>query len=225
MICRLACLALLGILLGCTRENTPSPEAGYGYFPLQTRAWIEYEVTETRYALGRPSETRTYRLKETIGEKYTDATGQDVYRVERAIWKNDGWMPDSMGAAWRTTDGAFRNEHGVTFVKLRFPIGQAGTWDGNLFNTRREQLYELRYPGEPVQIGQRVFDKTVGVIQLNDSTLLSLRRSQELYAEGVGLIGWEHTDVNYCGTPDCVGRGIIDYGFRRTGILITYQNE
>ncbi len=222
MICRLACLVLLGILLGCFREGTPSPEAGYGYFPLETGAWVEYEVTETRFALARSPETRTYRIRETMGEKYTDASGQDVYHVERAVREGDSWKTDSILTAWRTPHGAFRNENGITFVKLRFPIGQTGTWDGNLYNNRGEQLYELRHSGESARVGKVVFDKTIAVIQQNDSTLLSLRRSQELYAEGVGLIGWEHTNVNYCGTPDCVGQGVIDYGIRRTGILSTY---
>jgi hypothetical protein len=218
----LALLCMLGLLSGCTRDTVPLLEAGNGYFPLETGRYLEYEITETRYALARAPEVLTYRLRETIGEKYTDSRGQDVYRVERAIRIGNIWRPDSIQSAWLTRDRAFRSENGLTIVKLEFPVQLGKTWDGNRYNTLGEHIYEMTELDIPYQVGAQKFDQVLTVVHQNDSTLLSLRRKQEKYAEGIGLIEWKQTNVKFCGTPTCLGKGVIDYGITRTGSITNY---
>lgn len=209
-------------LVACERDDSPRPDPGYEYFPLETGSFREYEVTETRYALAQPAQTRTYQIRETIGPKYTDTSGQDVYPLERSVREGNAWRPDSVSSTWRTADRAFRTENGLTFVKIQFPVKERSRWDGNLYNTIGEQLFEMKNIDQPLTLGAFTFDKILTVVQQNDSTLLSLRKSQEIYARDIGLIKREQTSVQYCGTPDCLGKGNIDYGFTKIMVLKNY---
>lgn len=222
MIRSLVGIVFLGLLVSCDKELRFPAETGYDFYPLEEGNFREFVVTETRYALARPPEITTYHLRETIGEKYTDANDQDVYRIERAILQGNHWQVDSIWIAWRTPDRVFRAENGLTFVKLIFPIRNNTSWDGNLFNSLGEQLYRMTRLDSAVVVDEEAFDKTVTVVQEYSSTLLSLRKTQEVYAKGIGLVGWERTSVNYCGTGDCIGKNIIDYGFSQKSIITTY---
>ena len=214
--------AIFVAFAACGRENSPLSDPGYDYFPLEAGQFREYEVTETRYALAQPAQTRTYQIRETVGLKYTDASGQDVYPVERAVREGSGWRVDSVWSAWRTADRAFRNENGLIFVKIQFPVKESTRWNGNLFNTLNERFFEIKTTDKPLTLGSFAFSQTLMVEQQNDSTLLSLRKSQETYAREIGLVKYQQTNVQYCGTPDCVGKGIVDYGFTKIMILKNY---
>ncbi len=209
-------------LVACERADSPPVDSGYDYFPLETGSFWEYEVTETRYALAQPAQTRTYQIREVTGPKYTDASGQDVYPLERSVREGNTWRADSVSLIWRTAERAFRSENGLTFVKIRFPVKEDLRWDGNLYNTLRERLFEIKNSDKPLTLGAYTFDQTLTVVQQNDSTLLSLRKNQETYARNVGLIRQEQTSVQYCGTPNCVGKGLIDYGFTKSMVLKNY---
>lgn len=218
----LYCIVFLGLLVGCTTPATVPAETGYDFFPLEEGYYHQYDVTETRYTLARPAEITSYSIRETIGKKYTDADGQDVYRIERAVLRGNQWRVDSVWTAWLTTDRALRVENGNTFVKLEFPIRKDASWDGNRFNSLNEQMYRVVTLDSTMKVGTDVFEKTLIVEQENTSTLLSVRRTRELYAKGIGLIGRERTNFTYCATPDCLGKGIIDYGFSQQVIITKY---
>lgn len=215
--------ALLLAMLSCERGTSPYPAPGYGYFPLMSGQVAEYEVTETTYALAQTPLTRTYQFREMTGVPYTDASGQSVYSVVRAVKNPQGeWVSDSVFIAWRTADQALRVENGATLVKIQFPVAEGARWNGNAFNTANEQTYQIGSVNKFLRTSFGTYDKTLTVVQQNDSTLLSLRRSREIYAENIGLIQRERTFVQYCGTPDCLGKGIIDYGFTQRTTLTNY---
>ena len=220
---RLFVLFVLALsLAACQRADAPPVDSGYDYFPLETGAFREYEVTETRYALAQPVQTHTYQIREVTGPKHTDASGQDVYLLEHSVWEGNTWRADSVGSAWRIVDQAFCSENGLTFVKIQFPVKERSRWDGNLYNTLGERFFEIKDVDKLLTLGAFTFDKTLTVVQQNDSTLLSLRKSQETYARNIGLIRREQTSIQYCGTPDCLGKGVIDYGFTKSTVLKNY---
>ena len=60
-----------------------SGTAGDGYFPLEAGHFVIYTVEEQQFPLTGPSVSRSYQLKERIGQPYTDVTGQTAYRLFR----------------------------------------------------------------------------------------------------------------------------------------------
>ncbi|HEV7349895.1 hypothetical protein [Telluribacter sp.] len=216
-------LFLLGWLLSCQSKTQPVPAIGYEYFPLEVGQYVQYHVEETRYALAQPPTSRTFQRRETITDTYTDASGQTVYTIERAVLQTNGqWKVDSSLTAWRTPDRALRMENGVTEVKLSFPLSERQRWNGNLYNQQEERLFEATRVAKPITLGQQNFDSTVTVVQQNDSSLIALRRLREVYAKGVGLVQRERTYLYYCSTSGCAGQGKIDYGIKQLSTVSSY---
>jgi hypothetical protein len=227
LICPLLSFFLLAALAGCS-PTEPRPEAlGYAYFPLETGAFLEYDATETQYALTGPPTTRTYQIREVVGEAQPDATGAPTFRLERYRRAGDTqpWRIDSVWTARQTPELALRTENNLPFVKLIFPLAEGQRWDGNALNGRGPDPYELRELHRPRAVGAQTFDRTLTVVQQNDSTLVSLDRRTEIYAEAVGLVYRERTQFFYCNAPACLGQGRIDFGTQVIYRIRSYGKE
>jgi hypothetical protein len=218
---------LLVGLTACTASE-PTPDAlGYAYFPLETGAFVMYDVTETQYALTGPPTTTQYQLREIVRERFEDATGQPAYRLERYRRSTAAqpWRVDSVWTARASVEQAVRTENNVPFVKLLFPVSEGQTWNGNALNALGPDEYRLRDLNRPLRIGEQNFDRTLTVVQQNDSTLVSLDRRTEIYAEALGLVYRERTQFFYCNTPDCLGKGNIDFGTQVIYRIKAHGNE
>lgn len=221
---RFASLIILMVCgLGCHQDGLPTPDPGYGYFPLRVGSFVEYAVSETTYSLSQAPEIKNYQWRETVEAKYTDATGQDVFQVKRAYTNETGtWLADSLFLVWRSVDRALKSENGQIEVKLIFPIAEGIRWNRNDFNVREEELSEITNIGNTKSVGGRIYDNTLTVVQQNDSTLLSTQKKSEVYAEGIGLVQREIRSINYCSTPECANQGSISFGYIQNTTLTKY---
>lgn len=214
------CLMLMGALVGCTPtcddcEELPS---GTAFFPAEIGRYIEYDVLEEEYSPGKSAVIRQYQWKEVMAERYTDPTGQPVYRIERFRRTADGqrWGADSTITLRLAADHAVRNENGKDYVKMVFPPSENKRWNGNLYNTGGEDSYELKRVNKAYIVANKTFDRTVTVMQQEDSTLVNQDKRVEVYASGVGLVYREMVQLQFCSSaPTCVGKAQIDFGIRR----------
>ncbi len=191
---------------------------GYEYFPLAVGQYTEYDIAEEEYALGRDVVVKTYQWKESVVEKYQDGANQTAFRIVRYKRANDTqkWQPDSSFSARQALDQVVKNENGRDYIKLVFPIADRLTWNGNVFNNLGEDKYELKNVLKPYKVKSQTLDKTITVVQQNDSTLVGQDKRIEVYAENIGLIYKESINLQLCSSsPSCVGKGQIDYGKRR----------
>ncbi|MCU0444615.1 MAG: hypothetical protein MUE85_06815 [Microscillaceae bacterium] len=213
--------ALVG-LMACTESSLePSDEVlGYDYFPLLVGSYVEYAVEEQIYqTLGQGvPEIRTYQIREEIPQIFIDIEGERAFRVERFRRPNANfaWTLDSVWVAKRTGSYALRVENNRTFVKLSFPPKNGLRWNGNAFNTLGDDRYEINNMDKPLTINNLEFEKTLKVIQSDDSSRVSLDRRSEIYARGVGLISKEYNQVFYCqpdpNNPNTCRTITIDFG-------------
>lgn len=167
-------------------------------------------MQQTQYALTQSPLTQTYQLKE---DATMDVDGKNI-TIERYRRENDTqkWTIDSVFSAKKEIDKVLRTENNVTFVKLIFPISEGLKWNGNAYNSLGNDTYELKKMFQPFQTNGKNFNRTLTVIQQNDSTLVDLKRRLEVYAEGIGMIYQEKISVSYCNSGDCLGKGKIDFG-------------
>lgn len=224
-----ACIVGLGsvALLGCSTPTTEPVSLGPDFMPLETGRFIVYDVTEQRYSLTAAPTTTTYQLKETVGNSYTDVTGQTAYRLQRYRRATAAatWTPDSLWTARLTDRAAIRTENGVDFVKLQFPVQERDRWNGNQFNQYDDDQYQARQVRQPYTIGSQSFDETVQVVQEDDSTLVSRDKRVEVYARQLGLVYKERAQFHYCSTGACLGKAQIDFGVRQVFRLVAYGKE
>lgn len=200
---------------------------GNEFFPLEMGHYVEYDVSEDEVLLGRPVISRQYQWKEVVAEKYLTPTNETVYRIARYRRTIEGqpWSPDSTFTVRLKIDYVIRNENGQDYVKMVFPPVEKSSWNGNVYNNLGEDEYVLKDVNKKVKINETVFDRTVTVVQQNDSTLVNQDKRIETYAMGVGLIYRERTNVQFCSsTPSCIGKAQIDFGtrqfvrFKRAGV-------
>lgn len=214
-------------LVACTAASTEPIRLGQEFVTLETGRFIVYDVTEQRYSLTASPTTTTYQLKETVGSRYTDVTGQTAYRLHRyrRATTTTAWTLDSLWTARLTERAIIRTENGIDFVKLQFPLQERDQWNGNQFNQHPENLYQARQVRQPYTIGNQSFAETVQVVQQDDSTLVSRDKRIEVFARQVGLIYKERVQLQYCSAGTCVGKAQIDFGVRQVFKLVAYGTE
>lgn len=204
-------------------SNLPPPQDGGKFFYPNIGQSVVYDVEDTQYELTGKFTVKTYQLKESIASIFKDLEGKEALRIERYRRENDSqkWTIDSVFIAKKEIDKALKTENNVTYVKIIFPIKEGVKWNGNAYNSLGNDIYELKKANQSFQTNGQKFDNTFSVIQQNDSTLVDLKRRIEVYAENIGMIYQEKTNVLYCNSGDCLGKGKIDFGTKH---ILKFRN-
>ncbi|MGF1533229.1 MAG: hypothetical protein ACFCUI_05970 [Bernardetiaceae bacterium] len=215
-------------LLGACREDVPEIvdfSDDYAYAPLEQDLTRVYQVEETVYRLNAETTESRYQLRERIGRRLSapDPAEEryELLRYRRAD-ATQNWVLDSVWTIQKTADRLVRVENNVPFVRLRFPLREGRSWDGNSFNTRRRENYQITNFNAPKQISNFDFPETLTVIQRADSSLVNRDIRREVYARGVGLVERYEEEIFFCADPNtgCFGQGIIERGRIRSFILM-----
>lgn len=214
---RWLCFFLL-LIVSCQAPPLPATLPDADYFPLQTGQYRVYSVTEQLYKAGQPSSTRTYLWRETTGAAFRTLAGDTAYALTYAHRSNSSlpWQIDSVGTAWKTEREALLTSGGQTVVKLAFPAFDDQRWNGNRFNALGPDEFQLQHCHLPFRTDTKAFDRSVTVIQQNDSTLVSQDKRLDVYGYQIGLVYAERQQVRFCTTdPGCNQSGAILYGIRQ----------
>lgn len=180
--------------------KTPFPAYGYEFFPLEIGRYVIYDVNKTVYNLDGSVSKSNYQLKESVVDRFTSATRQEMYVLERYLRNNEAqnWKIDSVWSAYRTNNQAVRQENNISFVSLSFPLKENLEWNGNFFNTNSREDYKLVDLNKPLVINKLNFAKTLKVRQAyNNGNKISLKAKEEIYAENVGIIAILDTLISY----------------------------
>lgn len=204
-------------------RNLPLSQDGGNFFYPNIGQSVVYDVEDTQYELTGKFTIKTYQLKESIALTFKDLEGKEALRIERYRRENDSqkWTIDSVFTAKKEIDKALKTENNVTYIKILFPIKEGLKWNGNAYNSLGNDVYELKKISQLFQTNGQKFENTFSVIQQNDSTLVDLKRRIEVYAENIGMIYQEKTNVLYCNLGDCLGKGKIDFGTKH---ILKFRN-
>ena len=215
------------MLWGCS-DPLDADEAlvGFNYFPLELGTYRTYQVDKIRYSLLAPTDTARYQLKELVADTFH--TSREVnYILHRFSRKSeqDQWQLDSVWSARRTENHAVLVENNIPFVKMVFPVRLNKVWDGNLFNSRPVDEYEITEIGGSTDTPAGRFDEVLTVFENNDpDTLIFQDIRQSIYARNVGLIYRKSSILKFCNTdPDCLGN--LESGIKFEQVLMDYGNE
>lgn len=189
---------IIFFLFSCEKDKPITEEdMGYAYFPDDVGKWIIYDVREIRHddTMG-IHDTFFYQIKEVIESKFIDNENRETMRIERYIKNyNDSIPYDSM--QWTIKDVWYANlthntaekvEENIRYLKLKFPIRENYSWDGNIYNTHKEWDYTYKDVHHPKVIQGFLFDSTVTVQQRDILNLIEREYAYEIYAKNIGMV-------------------------------------
>lgn len=192
-------LIIISIFSSCKKDTIiDDNENDYTYANLQVGNWIEYSVSEIKIdEESKVNDTSNYYIKEIITEKFTDLTNEDAFRIERYLRmeQTDNWIIKDVWSAQIVDKSYQKVEEDVRLKKIVFPVVEGNTWDGNIFNTNAQQIYEITSLDKPETINQQAFDSVLTVTQINESNLIEKKLSVEKFAKNIGLVYKEITDI------------------------------
>lgn len=215
-------------------KNKPITEEdmGYPYFPDDVGKWIIYDVTyrEIDDTMGIDT-TYYYQIKEIIESKFIDDENREAMRIERYIkYYNDTitdndtipfdsvpWTIKDVWYANLTQNTAEKVEENVRYLKLKFPIRDGFSWNGNIFNTNEPWDYTYKDIHQAKTINGILFDSTITVQQRDILNLVQNEYAVEIYAKNIGLVYKE------CDTLTTYVNGEINKGSELKMKIVSYS--
>lgn len=196
-------LVLVGFLkfASCEKSEYKAEEVfvGNNYFPLKIENSITYKVTEI--VIDQPSDfydTSVYYIKEVVAEFFIDKQNDTAYRIER--FKANSLSGDfnihNVWSAKILDDNAQKKEENVRYVKIRFPVDEDLSWDGNLYNNKSNLNYTITSLNNPQNINSFAFDSTLTVMHKNSISLINKDLAYEVYAYNIGLVYKQDISLN-----------------------------
>lgn len=235
---------LLLILGSCKKQSEElKTPAISDYAPLVAGKYISYSLDSLVYTnFGTVEAHRLYQVKYAVADSFIDGQGRKAFRITRYIRLNaaGNFLPDNTFFAVNTGTGFEFNENNLRFLKLVQPIQDGKTWKGNSaidvtsLGTDLQYLYDWDYTyadvGATKRIGTADIPNTITVNQRDDSfnlpvvlpgagvtnpTNIATRDySQEIYAEGIGMVYKNFLHFEY----QLAYHGYIGYGIKLTMI-------
>ena len=219
-------LSALVFIVGCGEDEYVTPDIGLRYFPLVTGYNWTYKVHETLYTELNEPQDLDYHIKVLVADSSANTDGSYTYVLYRFKRENET-------APWTSLDtwSARKNEHdlvvtegGVSYRKLLFPLREGNVWNGNVYNNKPVDEYLLTEVGVPAQLEGMTFEHAVTVTQEdNQDFIVFLDERHEVYAENVGMIYKETTQLEYCTEENCVGQQQVKSGRKLKQELIAYE--
>jgi len=215
------------IIHGCKTNTIESNDmyAGYDYYPLAEKQFVEYQVYDTLYNGSTTTDT-TYYLKEVIGEQMT--VGDEVwYKVNRYTRTLSSTyypiQPDSVWSVCRNSRALIRKENNFDFVRISFPAKKGRLWDGNARNVYDSIAYTISVEGKPATINNQAFSRTLTVVESNRNFLYEVNQQSAIYASGVGMVQRDYLKLERGSQPSNLNT--LLYRQRKVTRIIAHGSE
>ena len=241
----LSALAIGLCIVSCTKdkEDNFALTSYKDYLPMQAGDVQLYRMDSTvPTAFGVQLVVKNYLAKDSVTLQTLDATGDTVFFVDRFVTDTLQSQPWTLATTYQivytknTVD--LIQADGKRFIKLTTPVRNGYAWDGNqYFVNQNGQNISTDDPAYPYVLWNYVYDSVglpyqtkyasytdAAIVQevnnispFNPNAYSYARFSQEVYANGVGLIEQNILYYNYQ-PPTSVGAG---YDLSSFGIKLT----
>lgn len=212
MLNKLFILSILILMIGsCKKQEIRQYplEIDFGYFPLQTGIWREFEVVFVN--IDSPSnvnDTVKYFLREQFNDWFIDAAEDSALIIERFYRDSvhHNWKPLGVWQASIKNNEAHQVEENIRFVKLKFPVEENLSWNGDKYNrldTLQQYKYTIASLNQAIELnnGQN-FDSVLIVSQKDKLSLIDKLEYSEVYAYNIGLISKKQINIQQAEVPD-----------------------
>ena len=199
--------------------------------PLQPGKYIHYRLDSMRFIdFGQRDTVVSYDARDVIDAEVTDNLGRPTFRVVRYLrdlssTNDEDYVAKLTYFVTPTREVVEVLEENLKFQKLRLPVNNGFNWHGNSYlpstpyfelyqfsNDEDINLWDYTYTGvnEPATVNDNIYDSTVTVVQVADSSNVPIEFPDglayrnywtETYAKNIGLIYkevvmWEYQPPN-----------------------------
>lgn len=201
----------VAFIISCKKNEvyTSDYDYGYNYLPDDSGHYVLYKVDSVLYNdFDKTVRYSTVYLKEKIGEQFLDNMNRTAKKILR--YYSDTLATDTLSTIWelynvdylvKTNIMAERVEDNLRYIKLVFPNEVNKKWLGNkyiiipppyILDTANYYLNDWKYTiknrDKYYNNGTRIFDSTLIVSQIQDSSAITKTYSVEQYARSTGLV-------------------------------------
>lgn len=205
------------------------------YLPMEVGKYIHYQLDSTLFVdFGQKDTVISYDARDVVEGQISDNLGRPGYRVVRYLrdllsTSDADWKPTLTYWVIPTRESIEVSENNLRFQKLRLPISEGFNWHGNSYlpgtpfyelyqfsNDEDMDLWDYTYEqvDQSVVIDEKMYDNTVSVVQVADSSNVPITYPDglayrnywvEQYAKDIGMIYkeismWEYQPPN-AGNP------------------------
>lgn len=209
----------------------PGTNYYYQYYPLKVGDYRIYNVDSIPYTEGdKPLDTIHSQVKEVLQSTYTDATGEQMYRVEVYRRNNESapWQIMHVYATGRPTYYADVVDNNQRVVKLEFPITEGHSWNANKYNTSdsaRLFTSKILQAHRPYATANKTYDSVAVVEVKNDQDFVTKNYQAECYAASYGLVYYvvDNLNIQHPNPADTGALDIKGYIYHKT--LVQYSHQ
>lgn len=197
-------------VLSCTKPTDTPPVIQT--LPYKVGQTNEYSLKTEVYRVNDEPVVSEKQLKEVVVKEEV-AANKRIFTIERyaRATSADEWKITEVLTAQLSANELIQTEQSLPYLKVVFPVIEESRWNATKYQNTAEQTATTKAVNKPYG----AYPQTFTIEYANDSTLIDLRKSYEIYSPSEGLIYKEQTNLNYCqSSPDCIGKGIISYGTR-----------
>lgn len=171
-------------------------DRGFEYFPLKIgNTWV-YEMDSISFDnFESKIDTHHYFVQLVIEDSIVQTNGS-LFTVVRST-KSDSvspWTFHSRLTFSRIGNYAQVNESNESTIKLLFPLQLYNYWDGNLYNSRNEQRFEITDLHVPYRGRHVAVDSSLTVLQIDVKNSLQRFYSSEIYGKNIGMLYRKHVE-------------------------------
>lgn len=232
-------ILLVVVLLGCQSRDILPKRTGHEFVPIQVGAYWEYRVTETTISPVTGQTNTLSDLRMDVVDVIEEADQQLFIMERRTMAQGTSvWQP---AETWSVRLNEFQyivQEGNVPFLKLRFPLGEGNTWNGNGMNTLGGtepcpdgtttcDNYQATLLYQPFELpGVLLYDDTVTIVEHDeDDPIIMKDLRKAVYAKDIGLVYREETRLEYCTVGPCIGQQVVENGTIVRLTLTAYGHE
>lgn len=211
-------------MIGCEAEDGLPVNAADAYFPLQIGVFQVYQVNEITYSASEAPLESNYELMAEVTDSFPSQNGL-TYVIHRSTRQRqtDAWQSLDTWSVKKDQREIIVAEGNTAYVKMKFPLHEDNTWDGNMFNSLGRDDYAWKDIAEPAVFNGMTFEKTLTVEQEdNDDPIVFRDERKEVYAMDIGLVYKRIVQLSYCTADACLGQQKIDHGQEVTMVIRDY---
>ncbi len=221
---RLVLLIIVLFTWGCKDEIESVPlDRGLDFNPLALgNTWI-YEVEETRYFGENDFEFSRFFYQDRIRTSYLDAERQIVFIVERSkSFNKKDWSKQLDYTIQIRNNSLVRTINNRPIIVFSFPPSLGKKWNGNAFLAAGKDEFEI----DSVATQGSGANNELVLVRVNqqklDDKVTQRDNRYELFNRSVGLIEKYDEVLTYCSRNDCLGKQLIDGGYREKIKLVEH---